>query len=289
MVEFILIHAEALYVRLCAIYGDKFFKPYHTDEFKKIWHEEWVSGLNGIDVMLIKGALEYCKANIDWPPSIGEFRRICEKSSGMPTMAETMAAAVRREFSHPIVAMAFDKVGSWAMKNDKEAELRVKFQAAYDEALNQFRVNPEAGWKQLEDLNARAALPPPLPKIPSAEECLGFKERLRLYMDKSMAEKLRLGDKSHPEWPEKEVKPGCKSFNPQMHEERKKYLMELDELLAGTLSMNDQYDRIRLLRELEGQRYLESLKGSYNPREEKKSSHRTYNSPKTVFRTAMGD
>lgn len=150
MKDFLLLHSEALYIRFCAIYGDKFIKNYHTDEFKKIWYEEWFSGLKGIDVYIIKDCLEYCKINFEWPPSIAEFRRICEKSSGVPSSADALQCAIRRDFTHPVIAMAYEKVGSWAMKNDKEEVLNKKFNEVYNESIDQFRLKGNQKPKLLE-------------------------------------------------------------------------------------------------------------------------------------------
>ena len=283
MEAFNLLHAKALYLRFCAIYGDKFVKPYHDEDFKSIWYAEWSSGLVGIDVSLIKGCLEYCKTNMEWTPSIAEFRRYCEQSSGMPSASEALQSAIRKDFHHPIIAIAYDKVGSWAMKNDKESVLAVKFQNAYAEALNQFRKNPEECNKQLEQFNERQALPEPPSKIPSQEEIIGWRERLAKYQEMAKADKAKLETKDHPEWDKNKITRGGKGYDEAYFNERKRYLIGMDEYLAGTIPREDWYDRICFLREIEG---MESIKNNpprvdVPPRE--KVQPRAYNGPSRAY------
>src|SRR2546427_11615711 len=104
---------KLLYARFCSIYADKFVKSYSTPEFIQVWWEEWSEGMAGIDPNHIKEGLSYCRLNLEWPPSIAEFRRICEKASGIPSADESLKLAIRREFNHPVIKLAFDKVGSW--------------------------------------------------------------------------------------------------------------------------------------------------------------------------------
>jgi hypothetical protein len=283
MKEFNLLHAEALYLRFCAIYGEKFVKSFHTDDFKKMWHEEWCSGLKGIDVDLIKGCLDHCKINLEWPPSIAEFRRICEESSGIPSFAQAMQSAIRREFNHPVIALAYEKVGSWAMRNDKEAELKPKFQTAYTEALNEFRVNPEKTWAQLESLNEKIALPEPPSKIPSTEERMGFKERLAHYQELSKIAKSKLEAKDHPTWDINKITRGSTQFDQQLFNERREYLIGMDEYLAGTLPVGDWYDRTRYLSEIEAQNNIKNNPPRPEPSQSSKTSHRSFNGSKTAY------
>jgi hypothetical protein len=131
---------ELLYLRFCVIYDNKFGKN-HTDELRALWVEEWSQGLESIDIKSVKPALDHCRTNLEWPPSIAEFRRLCEEASGYPTFEESFANAIRRDFTHPVIKIAFDKIGDWAFKHDTEKDLAKKFKAAYQQAVHDYRVN----------------------------------------------------------------------------------------------------------------------------------------------------
>jgi hypothetical protein len=140
MEYFNFLHAKALYLRFSIIFGEKFTKSYHDEEFKDIWYSEWVSGLAGIDVSFIKDALDYCKLNLEWAPSLAEFRRICEKASGFPDPSEIMKAAIRGDFYHPIIKLIYDKIGSWEMKRATEKDLIKCINAIYEEEIANHRM-----------------------------------------------------------------------------------------------------------------------------------------------------
>jgi hypothetical protein len=253
MENFKLIYAKALYLRFCTIYGDKFVKSYHDDDFRSLWAAEWSTGLAGINPTLIKGALETCKLTLEWPPSLAEFRRICEQADGVPSCTQALEAAVGGKFDHPVTFLAYSKVGSWSMKNDKASLLGGKFQVAYIEALNEFRKDYLQSWQKLDKFKERIALPPPPSKIPSSEEIIGLRERLAKYKALANAEKLKIEAKDHPVWDQAKIIRGGKQFDEKHFQERRSYLIGTEENLAGTLSRDDWYDRIRFLRELEAQ------------------------------------
>lgn len=283
MEPFSITHAKLLYCRFSVIYGDKFVKANHDNYFKSIWYEEWTSGMTGICVSAIKDALAYCKINLDWSPSIAEFRRICENANGVPSSSAALQSAIRREFNHPIVSIAYEKVGSWAMKNDKEGILAGKFQVAYTEALNEFRVAPNKAWEILEKANKQCALPEPLSKIPSAAECKKFSERLVQYREMAKEAKSKLEAKDHPTWPKEAITMGHGQFNESIYNERRSYLLKTDEYLAGTLSRDDWYDRIRYKRELEAQEAIKNNKPRVDEQVNEKTQQSRYSSPRSVY------
>jgi|ERR1700722_681562 len=143
-------YASDLYSRFCMIFGDKFVKAYHNESFVNGWINEWAESLNGIDIKYIKSGIEHCKNKLEWPPSIAEFIGICDKLSGFPTYESTLQAAIRKEFTHPIIKLTYDSVGSWSMSHDNEDILYKKFKIAYDDAVTTFRLNRMRGLPQIE-------------------------------------------------------------------------------------------------------------------------------------------
>lgn len=124
---------------LQTIYLRKWTDNFTTSEIALLALEQWKKGLAGINDESIEKALDYCRINLEWPPSIAEFIRYCERADGVPSLEECFTKAVRKEMTHPIIVMVYDKIGSWAMSRDSEVELRKKFKIAYEEAIRIYR------------------------------------------------------------------------------------------------------------------------------------------------------
>ena len=225
-----MMHAKALYLRFCAIYDHKFVKTYHDEDFKSLWAHEWSTGLSTITPNVIKDALEHCKKNLDWPPSISEFIKICESYLGVPTLQECMKLAVDRNFNHPLVLICFEKVGSWAMKNDAEKQLLFKFELAYQEALNKFREEPSDTWLKLEAYNAKPKELPAPSKIPTTSESKAFRECMNKCQEILHGKKIAGGGKTHKEFDATMIKKGHKDFDQAVFDEYKDYLMNIPEV-----------------------------------------------------------
>lgn len=99
----------------------------------------------GIPEEFIEKALHFCKMNLEWPPSVAEFIRVCEKESGVPSLEEVYRSAMKRNFTHPVIEAVFNLVGSWSFKNDGEKALRDKVASAYQATLaaQRMRINKE--------------------------------------------------------------------------------------------------------------------------------------------------
>lgn len=118
---------KLIFAKFNAIWGQRWATFINETNFD-IALFEWSEGLNGITRKAIKEALSYCRDNLEWPPSIAEFRRICLQSQGLPSTYEIMQLAIQRDFNQPIVKHIFDKIGSWAFSHDSESELNKKIE-----------------------------------------------------------------------------------------------------------------------------------------------------------------
>lgn len=132
--------ANMLYLRFCTIYGHKFSKG-HTDELIKIWCSDWSKGISGIDEFTIKKSVDHCLMNLEWPPSIAEFRKICEEVSGILSVEQIIDSCIRRDLSNPMVEHIFQTVTSWAFSHEKESELIRKVKSAREEYLLKYRMD----------------------------------------------------------------------------------------------------------------------------------------------------
>lgn len=133
-----------MFARAKIIWGEKWTRNFDDDSIQAALHE-WSVAFFGRSKETIDKAMDFCKMNLEWPPSIAEFIGICEQASGMPSLEESFAAAIRRDFYHPVIQTVYDKVGSWAMRSDSEVTLRIKFKAAYQEAISSYRQQASQG------------------------------------------------------------------------------------------------------------------------------------------------
>lgn len=251
--------AMLLYSRFATIYGDKFLKPSHDKDFINRWCEEWISGLKGIDTKLIKGALEECKLTLEWPPTIAEFRKFCDKGAGFPSWPRCLQSIIRQDFNHPITFIVYQKVGKWAIQNDKEDTLRKKVEDAYQEALTEYRSSPTHAHQLLSEYLDKSKQKLIENYKPSSAELKSFKERLKEYQLKAAEEKTKRAHKPHPEWKPTFYRKDSQSFREDIFNERRRYLINLDEIEAATIDLESWYDRIRYLRELEALEYLNRI------------------------------
>jgi hypothetical protein len=129
---------HGIYLKFSVIYGERFLKNITTDELVLLWCHEWEKSLVTVPLECIRKALDECTTTFDWPPTLSEFIKLCHKPLGVPSFEEAFRLAARRDKSHPLVQIAYDKVGSWDMQNSKEPTLRPKFKAAYQEALKEY-------------------------------------------------------------------------------------------------------------------------------------------------------
>ena len=135
-----------MFTRFRIIWGEKWTKNFEDDSLQ-LAMAEWSQAINGIDEQIMEKAIIECKMNLEWPPSIAEFIGICEKQCGVPTWEEIIQLAIRRDFSHPIVKMVYEKVGSWNFANNTEKELREKVKSAYADCLRASRLKLIEGGK----------------------------------------------------------------------------------------------------------------------------------------------
>lgn len=288
---------KKLYLRFCTIWGEKFVKPYHTEEFTKVWWDDWSEGMAGIKPENIKDGLTHCKMELEWPPSLAEFRKICERSSGMPSLEDAFSSAIRKDFTHPVIHLAWARVGSWAMSHDKEESLRPRFKAAYEQAVGEYRADPERAMLMLEKattVQPRLEQAKPL----SSGECLSFKERYEQWNKAALAEMERKKDEEgvvHPIWDKNLYAIGSRSFDPRYFDDRRAYLISVTEDESVTLEHEDKYDRIRYLREDEGTAFLRAIgnsggKGGANPQgKEEIPTKGKFKGTKTVYNNWMSD
>jgi hypothetical protein len=289
MDKFNSMHAKALYLRFAAIYDHKFVKSYHEEEFKSLWENEWCFGLQDVNVNTIKEALDYCRKNVDWPPSISEFIKICESHDGFPSLSDCLKAAMKREFNHPLVLMCYQAVGNWAMKNETEKVLDSKFKSAYADSLTKFRENKQSSWRLLEAYNQRPKEIPAPSKIPTTSESKAFRECMSKCQEILKSKKIAGGGKTYKEFDENKIKKGHKEFSQAVFDEYKAYLMSIPETETMILPPVYLMDRNRFLNMREQPQLLRDMGYIHTHLVTEKSSERPIKSPSMDYKSWVHD
>lgn len=274
---------ELLHVRFATIWGNKFLDNFKSKEANQMWCEEWLESLMNVSIDCIAPTLKYCKANLEWPPSIAEFVKICDRHSGIPNAYECLTRAIAGNFDHPLISIIADKVGSWELKNGKHKDLQAAFKIAYPFAIIEFKENQKRSWQKLEDFNARkleSASIAQVPKIPSESEFKSWRVRFSEWQEKANVEKEYRSkqEKVHPIWDLKKCNRAHKSYDSSYENQRKKYLLSLNEIQATTLERQDWFDRCSFEREKIAFEKIENYKASLPPKSE---DYKNYNKPQS--------
>lgn len=275
------------------------FKKFHL-----VYGTLWKAQFDGLD---LKEAIDYwlgefqqfshatftkaikhaCDQYREYPPKIGQILDICWHYEGVPSLVELIQLAIRKDFTHPIVLEVYEKLGSWTLKNSKEAELMTLASPVYHQALHDFKANPLVGWNKIEQHKEKLLLESQIPpKIPSEKERRGFKEHYAEWKAKAAEEKAAReaegGKPAHPVYEVGHVTIGHRSFDEAIYNERKRYLLGLKEHEAATLPSNDWYDRVKFLREIEAVEHLKRVGYTGNkPTSEVKDRDTGYQARKT--------
>ena len=159
---------------------------------------------------------------------------------------------INKDFSHPIVKIVYDKIGSWKLSNGTEKEIKQKVEEIYPQAIIEFKNNPSECWDALNAHKAQLALEAPIPdKIPSSFERMSFNQRMEEYLKKANEEKAAHGESFIPEFdPKKTNKDG------EQYQDYCKYLFSIPDHHALTLPSRYAYDRIRLRTKAETENHL---------------------------------
>lgn len=282
-----------LFARFKGRYGNLWTSRANNDEEWLFIMEDWLEELSRFSVdqlrAVFKKTLSIYK---EFPPTLGQMVDMCLKESGVPSVQEVIRLMVNRDFSHPLVKMVFDKIGSWTLSNGKEEEIQRKAKEYYTSALSQFHIETEQEWLKLADYKAKPKELPPPDKIPSNEERRGFKERMAEYQAKIDELKLSVQGKPYKEFDENKVSPGHKDFDEALYEEFKAYLLGIPDNEAMILPVNYLYQRSRLIGQRDQAEYLK--KAGYVPPKDRPMDESPITSdrkgrPTKVYKTWMND
>jgi hypothetical protein len=286
---------QKLFVRFANKYGNLWTSRLGENGDWKGCEDDWLGELSAFSVKdavtAIKKALVIYK---DYPPTQGQIIDLCLKESGVPSEDEIINLMVAREFTHPVVKLVYDRIGSWNLTNGTSESIRLKTKAAYGECVGEFRLNQGPLWETLKLTNNQLALASPEPsKIPTQEELKGFKERMAEYQQKLEDAKINLKGKTYKEFDENKIKIGHKDFDQSIYNEYRDYLLSIPENETMILPIHYLYQRMRFIGAKEQEESLK--KQGYVPPKERegvespKSSDRRNSGPTKIYKSWNSD
>lgn len=131
-----------LFARLHHIYTHRFESAYGDESTLAQAKREWAFSLAGYSRERVEYALERCKLELSWPPTIAEFCRYLQprpEDLGLPGAREAYLEACQKShaplqahWTHPAVHLAARNTGHFALRSEPERLTWPAFQKAYE-------------------------------------------------------------------------------------------------------------------------------------------------------------
>lgn len=275
-----------LFAKFKGRYGNLWTSRGATAEEWDFILDDWLSELCSFKFEELRAAVKNALSIFpDFPPTLGQLVNLCLKEAGLPSQQEVIRLMVKREFTHPLVKMIYDKIGSFTVKNGKEEDINHKVKNCYAECLADFHCYPEVSWKALNDYNSIPKKLSPPDKILTSSERKGFKERLAEYQKIVNAEKSKLTENKPIEFDEKEIQSESSRYKAHCD-----YLLSVPERLVLGLTPKQAYHRQRLLNRGETAKHLREA-GYVSPeqREGYEASKSYNNKPIKMYKNWIND
>jgi hypothetical protein len=155
-----------IFARFHHIYTHKFETAYGDESTLTQAKREWAYSLAGTPAHLVEYALERCKLEFSWPPTIADFFQLLQprpEALGLPGTRNAYLEACQnshsptdRRWSHAAVQLAARDVGFFRMRTEIERHSWPPFEKAY-----QARVTQVARGEELVVTDPPKALPDP--------------------------------------------------------------------------------------------------------------------------------
>jgi hypothetical protein len=254
--------------------------------------EDWLIELSKFSIEQVRAAVNKTLSEFTtYPPTLGQLVELCMKESGVPCAQEVIRLMVARDFSHPLVKMVYDKIGSWTLTNGKSEEIERKVKEHYTEARSSFHVEPQKAWLQLESFNAKPKELPAPSKIPTTSESKSFKECMAKCQEILRDKKIAGGGQTYKHFDETKIKRGHKDFDQAVFDEYKAYLMGIPETDTMILPPAYLMERNKFLNMRDQKAWL--LKQGYVPENQRVHKEETQRSntgkPTKVYKNWAND
>lgn len=131
-----------IFARFHHIYTHRFESAYGDETTLNQAKREWAMSLAGLTDVQLEFALERCKREHAWPPTIAEFLKLLEptpESLGLPSLDKAYLEACvnshhpsSHTWSHICVQLAAQQVSYYALRSESERSTKPVFKAAYE-------------------------------------------------------------------------------------------------------------------------------------------------------------
>ncbi|MFP8965914.1 replication protein P [Pokkaliibacter sp. CJK22405] len=133
-----------IFVRFQAIYGHKFESMFASNQAVSLAKREWAMSIGGISEALLVKAIDHCKINMSWMPTIAEFLKVVgmlDKGVNYPDVQRAYEEACRyaehpREhaWSNPVVYHA-GKASDWYRLRREDSRIMLRIFTQHYESL----------------------------------------------------------------------------------------------------------------------------------------------------------
>lgn len=280
-----------LFMRFKGRYGTLWTSRASSDEEWEYIMEDWLEQLSKFTIEQVRAAVNKTLSEFTtYPPTLGQLVELCMKESGVPEPHEVIRLMVARDFSHPLVKMIYEKIGSWTLTNGKTEEIERKVKEYYTSERSEFYSEPKTYWAQLESFNAKPKELPAPSKIPTTSESKSFKECMAKCQEILRDKKIAGGGKTYKHFDENKIKQGHKDFDQAIFNEYRDYLMGIPETETMILPPAYLMQRNKFLNMRDQKEWL--LKQGYVPENQRAPSEQPRSGngkPTRIYKNWQGD
>ncbi len=151
-----------IFARFHHIYTHRFESAYADETTLNQAKREWALSLAGIAPQLIEHALERCKKEHAWPPTIAEFLKLAQpapESIGLPALNDAYLEACHKsnapenhQWSHLCVHLAAKNTGYFLLRSEPEKFSRPAFEKQYLDLVNRLMMGESLHLPEVEAL-----------------------------------------------------------------------------------------------------------------------------------------
>ncbi|MBY4676660.1 hypothetical protein K6T12_08645 [Marinobacterium sp. CAU 1594] len=131
-----------IFARFMAIYGHKFKSCFESDAEIRIAKREWALSLRGYGEAELVAAIDHCKEQLAWMPTVSEFLAILREQQGnfgLPSPHRAYEEAcrfalepTRHQWSHAAVYQAGRETGWFELRSEPEERMFKAFSYNYE-------------------------------------------------------------------------------------------------------------------------------------------------------------
>lgn len=230
------------FARFRGRYGHTWTSRATCDEDWEFIMDDWLQELSKFTIEQLQKAITKTLVEFrEFPPTLAQLIDLCMAEAGFPSEAEILRKMVARDFSHPMVKMVYDKIGSWMLSNGKTEEIERKVKEHYQLARSEFYLEPEKCWAQLQP-------PKPQPlKALSGVSPIPTLTPVQPQPSEPDSASSSCANPNFQHFPKGEITYGHRDFNQHTHDQFRKYLISISETQTIGLPTEYIYWRTRFL------------------------------------------